>query len=136
MIPRRFAYAAPESAEEAVTLLAADPASAKILGGGTWAVPELNRGESRPALVVDLRRAGLAEIRAQGERIHVGAMCTYSDLLASDVVAERLPLLLRMAEGVTGGRQILSQGTIGGSLVAARPSPTPPRRSSPSVARP
>ncbi len=121
MIPGRFTYAAPESIEEAVGLLAADPAASRLLGGGTWVVPELNRGESRPRLVVDLRRAGLAQIEADGDRVRVGAMCTYSDVLASAAVAEVLPLLRRMADGVTGGRQIQNQGTLGGSVVAARP---------------
>jgi carbon-monoxide dehydrogenase medium subunit len=126
MIPSRFAYAAPESAEAAVALLAEDPDGGRVLGGGTWVVPELSRGDSRPRLVVDLRRAGLAGIRARAGRVHVGAMCTYADLLASDVVAQRLPLLRIMAQGVTGGRQILGQGTVGGSLVAARPSSDAP----------
>ncbi len=81
----------------------------------------MNRGESRPRLVVDLRHTGLAGIRADGDRIHVGAMCSYSDLLGSDLVSRELPLLTLMAAGVTGGRQIQNQGTIGGSVVAARP---------------
>jgi carbon-monoxide dehydrogenase medium subunit len=121
MIPGRFTYASPESIEEAVELLAADPPASRLLGGGTWVVPELNRGESRPRLVVDLRRAGLARIEADGDRVRVGAMCSYSDVLASAAVAEVLPLLRRMADGVTGGRQIQNQGTLGGSVVAARP---------------
>lgn len=121
MIAERFTYAAPRTSEEAVQLLAADPTGARVLGGGTWAVPEMNRGESRPRLVVDLRHTGLAGIRADGDRVHVGAMCSYSDLLASDLVGRELPLLRLMAVGVTGGRQIQGQGTIGGSVIAARP---------------
>lgn len=121
MIAERFTYAAPRTAEEAVELLAVDPARTRVLGGGTWAVPEMNRGESRPRLVVDLRHAGLGGIHADGNRIHVGATCSYADLLASDLVDRELPLLSLMAAGVTGGRQIQGQGTIGGSVVAARP---------------
>jgi carbon-monoxide dehydrogenase medium subunit len=120
MIGARFTYAAPETAEEAVALVATDPDGARIIGGGTWVVPELNRGESTPRLVVDLRRAGLGGVQANGG-VRVGATCTYAELLSSDVVAERLPLLRLMASGVTGGRQIHNQGTIGGSVVAARP---------------
>jgi carbon-monoxide dehydrogenase medium subunit len=117
----RFAYAAPRSLDEAVSLLADDPEGAKLLGGGTWAVPELNRGESRARLVIDLRRAGLGGVESAGDRVRVGATCTYSELLASPEVEERLPLLRLMASGVTGGRQIQNQGTLGGSVAAARP---------------
>jgi aerobic carbon-monoxide dehydrogenase medium subunit len=126
MIPFRFAYEAPQTVAEAVELLAGDSGAARVLGGGTWLVPEMTRGDSTPRLVVGLKRAGLAEIRANDTHVYVGAMCTYSDLLGSDLVAARLPLLSRMAEGVTGGRQIANQGTLGGSVAAARPSSDAP----------
>ena len=119
MIPGRFAYATPRSAAEAVALLAG--ADARVLAGGTWVVPELGTGVSRPALVVDLRRAGLGTITAGDGTVRVGATATYADVLASELVRERLPLLREMAGGITGGWAIRGQGTIGGSLAAARP---------------
>jgi carbon-monoxide dehydrogenase medium subunit len=119
MIPSVFDYASPVSVAQAVGLLGA---RSLVLSGGTWAVPALNRGEARPAVVVDLRRVGLGQIRRSGGTIRVGATCTYADLLASDVVARHLPLLRAMAAGITGGQQILNQGTLGGSVAAARPS--------------
>lgn len=121
MIPTRFDYAAPASAQEGVRLLAERPPAVRVLGGGTWLVPELSRGEARPALVVDLRRAGLGAIDDDGDRVRIGAMATYADLLASATVARRLPLLHLMAAGVTGGWAIRNQGTVGGSVAAARP---------------
>jgi CO/xanthine dehydrogenase FAD-binding subunit len=121
VIATEFSYAAPASLAEAVELLAADPGGTRLIGGGTWLVPELNRGVSAPRQVIDLRRAGLGEIRAGNGTIHVGATCSYAALAGSDVVADSLPLLRTMAEGITGGRQIQNQGTIGGSVAAARP---------------
>jgi CO/xanthine dehydrogenase FAD-binding subunit len=109
-------YAAPESVEEAVALLAADP-TARVLGGGTWVVPELSTGASRPGTIVDLRCAGLAGVTQDAGAVRIGAMATYADLLASDAV----PLLTRMAAGITGGWALRNQGTVGGSLAAARP---------------
>jgi carbon-monoxide dehydrogenase medium subunit len=82
----------------------------------------MNRGEVRPAVVVDLRRTGLDHVRLSGGTVRIGATCTYAGLLASDVVARHLPLLRAMAAGITGGQQILNQGTLGGSVAAARPS--------------
>jgi aerobic carbon-monoxide dehydrogenase medium subunit len=120
VIPARFDYEAPESAEAAVALLAAGD-DARVLAGGTWVVPEMQTGASRPALVVDLRSAELSGIEAAGEAVRVGATATYADLIGSPIVRERLPLLHEMALGITGGWAIRSQGTIGGSLAAARP---------------
>ena len=119
MIPSTFDYACPVSVAQAVGLLGE---RSLVLSGGTWAVPAMNRGEARPNIVVDLRRAGLNRITLSGGTVRIGTTCTYADLLASDVVARHLPLLRAMAAGITGGQQILNQGTLGGSVAAARPS--------------
>lgn len=122
MIAAALRYDLPRDLDEALALLSQDPATTRLLGGGTWLVPELNRGVvNADRRVVDLRRAGLGEIRADGDVIHVGATCSYAALEASELIASRLPLLHAMAVGVTGGRQIRNQGTIGGSVAAARP---------------
>ena len=127
VIPTRFAYEAPGGADEAVAILggAAEP---RVLAGGTWVVPELGSGASRPDVVVDLRRAGLGTI-AEGEgTVMVGATATYADLIGSALVRERLPLLHEMAGGITGGWAIRGQGTIGGSLDRGAPAVRRPRR--------
>ena len=126
MIPYSFAYAAPRSLDEAVGLLAADPDGTVPVGGGTWVYPAMNRGESRPRLVLDLRGLPLAEIRYDDGIVHVGALCTYANLLRSPVVAEHAELLRLMAGTVTGGPQLHNQGTLGGSVAAARPASDAP----------
>jgi CO/xanthine dehydrogenase FAD-binding subunit len=119
VIPGTFAYEAPGDEREAVALLA--EGDARVLAGGTWVVPELGSGVSRPRVVVDLRRAGLGAIHAAEGTVRIGATATYADLIGSGIVRERLPLLHEMACGITGGWAIREQGTIGGSLAAARP---------------
>lgn len=126
MIPERFSYLAPSGPEEAVAALAAAGGSARILSGGTWLVPDMGRSAVRPTAVIDLRAAGLDLVEPVGERLRVGAACSYADLLASPALADKAPLLLKMAAGITGGRQIRVQGTIGGSACAARPSSDAP----------
>ena len=121
MIPNRFDYIAPDSLPGVIDALSGDPDGAKVLGGGTWLVPDMNAGAVQPHRVVDLRNAGLGGIERENGHIRIGAMTTYADLIASDIVESQLPLLHTMAMGVTGGRQITQQGTIGGSAVAARP---------------
>lgn len=123
MMPGSFLYELPSSAVEAAELLRD---GVQVMGGGTWVVPALNQGVSQPEMIVDLRRAGLSGIEQDGDTIRVGATCTYTDLMTSKLIEEELPLLKTMALGVTGGRQILNQGTIGGSIAAARPSSDAP----------
>lgn len=126
MITQPFVYRAPTSVAEAIEILAENPGTSRVIGGGTWVVPECNRDESRPAVLVDLRRAGLGGIDVVDDVVCVGATATYSAVMSSLDVARHLPLLAAMASGITGGRQIQSQGTVGGSVVAARPSSDAP----------
>jgi CO/xanthine dehydrogenase FAD-binding subunit len=119
VIPAAFDYRAPASAAEAAGLLDGD---ARVLGGGTWVVPELQRGAAHAGRLVDLRRAGLATIAPRpDDGLDLGAMTTYADLLGSAEVAQRAPLLRLAAAGITGGWAIRNQGTVGGSVAAARP---------------
>ena len=62
MIPRAFDYHRPATAEEAMRLVTADPDTTSVLGGGTWVVPDLNRGVLRASAIVDLGHAGLDHI--------------------------------------------------------------------------
>ncbi|WP_434441631.1 FAD binding domain-containing protein [Lentzea sp. E54] len=107
-------YTAPRDVEGVVAALANGDGLA--IGGGTMLVPDLTHGKSRPGVLVDLSRAGLAGITATGEGAVVGAMTTYADLMAADV-----PLLPRVARGITGGPQIRHRGTAGGSACYANP---------------
>ncbi len=120
MIATPFRYEAPTSIAGAAELAAADPEGTVPLSGGTWVVPDLNSGRYA-RVVIDLRRAGLDVIEERDGHVFVGATCTYSDLLSSPVIADRAPMLRAVARVITGGQQILNQGTVGGSAAAARP---------------
>lgn len=119
MIADPFAYACPTSLDEAIHALAKPRAAA--LAGGTWLVPDMGRAEQRPSSVVDLRHLGLRGARIEGGAILLGACTTYEDLRACALVRSSLPLLALMAAGITGGRGITGQGTIGGSACYANP---------------
>lgn len=107
------------SVDEAVAVLAAS-AKPLVVGGGTLCVPALARGEIVPADVVDLGRTGLDTI-VDGPVVELGALVSYQQLITSRAVREGLPLLHRLASGITGGIQIRHQGTVVGALCAARP---------------
>jgi carbon-monoxide dehydrogenase medium subunit len=109
----------PRTVEEAVATLARS-VKPLIVGGGTLCVPALVRGEIVPSDVIDLGRAGLDTI-VDGPSVELGALVSYQQLITSPVVRQGLPLLHRLASGITGGIQIRHQGTLVGALCAARP---------------
>jgi aerobic carbon-monoxide dehydrogenase medium subunit len=121
MIAHHFEYLSPADLTEAIDLLAQHPRDTKILGGGTWVVPDMNRGLINPQRILDLGRAGLNGISLDGSTLRVGAMTTYAEVTESALVRDHAALLHTMAAGVTGGRQLTQQATLGGSTIAARP---------------
>jgi CO/xanthine dehydrogenase FAD-binding subunit len=112
-------YAAPGTLEEALTLLAADSANT-VIAGGTDLIPVVRAGAVQPGMLVDLRRLPLAHITAEGDRIRLGALVTFSDLLHSPPMASEYPALVAAAAEV-GGPPIRNRATLGGNLVNASP---------------
>ena len=122
MISHRFEYHAPTTMGEAFAVLDAGSGEIAVLAGGTWLVPNMTCALQQPAIVLDAKRLGLKQISEDGEDIVVGALATYQDILSSELVRTHAPLLFDMAGKITGGPQIVGQGTIGGSACFANPS--------------
>lgn len=121
MIPAAFDYLAPTSVEEALSALAAHGDEAKVLAGGQSLLPVLRMRLNAPEVVVDLGRIdALKGITEDGDTVTIGAMTTYADLLASDVVKEHLALL-HEAVATVADPQIRHRGTVGGACVHADP---------------
>lgn len=119
MITNVFRYEMPRTIQDAVAILAEAPETTTVVGGGTWVVPEMSQHCRKPTAVVELRRAGVGSVTCDGEVTTIGAATTYSEAMAS----EHTPVMLRtLCEGITGGRQVQGQGTIGGSACYAYPS--------------
>jgi CO/xanthine dehydrogenase FAD-binding subunit len=62
----------------------------------------------------------LRGIQATPAGLRIGALTTFSDLIASPIIRRRLPMLVAAAREV-GGRQIQNRGTIGGNIANASP---------------
>lgn len=122
MIRTGLRYHAPTSLDEACQLLADSTLRAQVIGGGTMSIPPMVRGEHAADHVIHLHRARLDGIRRVGDWIEVGSTATYSDVLASDLLAEFASLMPTLAAGITGGDQIRNLGTVGGSACYANPS--------------
>ena len=94
MIPGSFNYHRPKSVQEAVGLLAKLGDDGRALAGGHSLIPLMKLRLATPANLIDL--AGIAELkgaRADGNDIVIGAMTTQHDLIGSDLLAAKIPLL-------------------------------------------
>ncbi|MBV9734883.1 MAG: xanthine dehydrogenase family protein subunit M [Acidisphaera sp.] len=109
-----FTYHKPTSIADAVKLLGAD-ADAKALAGGQTFIPVLKQRLNKPSAVIDLAGLGLSGIRAEGNRVVIGAMTTHHAIATSPDIAKAIPGLTTMA-GWIGDTQVRHRGTMGGSL--------------------
>ena len=121
MIPAQFDYQAPQTLDEAVSLLAQRPDDAKILAGGHSLIPAMKLRLAQPQLLIDIGRIkDLAYIREEGGQIRIGAMTTHYQLESSDRLKQICPLLPECAASI-GDVQVRNCGTIGGSLAHSDP---------------
>ena len=122
MKPPPFAYAAPDTVEEAVGLLTehAD-AEPRVLAGGQSLIPLMNFRLAKPGYLVDLRNvAGLSGIRRDGDVLVIGAMTRMAEVERSPEVAVAAPLVTE-AVGLVAHAPVRNSGTVGGSLAHADP---------------
>jgi carbon-monoxide dehydrogenase medium subunit len=116
--PASFDYAAPDTLDEVLELLAERGDGASVLAGGQSLVPMLNLRILRPELVIDVNRlSGLDTIPAANGTLRLGALTR----LATLERVESLPQALRAALPHVAHPQIRNRTTIGGSLVHADP---------------
>ena len=120
-----FQYHRPQTREELGAMLT-DLENAKILAGGQSLMPMMNLRVIAPDHLIDINRiADLAGIRETADGIEIGAMTRQADVLSSQIVRSRLPLLARALEHV-GHIQTRARGTIGGSCCHLDPSAEQP----------
>lgn len=94
---------------------------AVILSGGTDLLVKMRAAHMTPETLLDISKLEeLRGVRATDDALKIGAATSEEDLLRSDVVADRLPLL-RDVLRVLGSVQIRNRGTLGGNLANASP---------------
>ena len=121
MKPAPFEYAAPETLEEALALLAEHGDEAKVIAGGQSLVPLLALRLAAPTVLVDLNRVGgLSHLRLDGDTLVAGALVRHRDVESLPGLAERCALLSD-GVGLIGHVAIRNRGTVGGSLAHADP---------------
>src|SRR5918993_2097418 len=97
------------------------------LAGCTDVYVNLQFGTARETRFIDLwpleELRGIADVkvRATGERLlRIGALNTYSEIIASPLVRKRLPMLVAAAREISG-KQIQNRGTLAGNVANASP---------------
>jgi aerobic carbon-monoxide dehydrogenase medium subunit len=116
-----FEYHRAGSVDEALSLLGQLGDEAKLIAGGHSLIPVMKLRFAQPAHLIDIRRIPeMSGIRENGDGLVVGALTTYRELIASELVRQRIPVLSETAEQV-GDQQVRNFGTIGGSLAHADP---------------
>lgn len=121
MIPPSFDYHAPSTVAEAVGLLAQLGDDAKILAGGHSLLPMMKLRFAEPGALIDLNRIGaLRGVSEEGGKIRIGAMTTENQLIASDLLKTRVPLLPEAARQIADP-QVRNRGTIGGDIAHGDP---------------
>lgn len=121
MIPGAFAYHRPKSVAEAVTLLASLGEDARPLAGGHSLIPMMKLRMAMPDNLVDLGAIKeLKGIRAEGGDIVIGAMTTQHELIGSDLLHAKLPIVRETSLQIADP-QVRYMGTFGGNVANGDP---------------
>jgi len=121
VIPSAFTYHRPSSVQEAVGLLAKLGDDGRAIAGGHSLIPMMKLRLATPGHLVDL--AGIADlkgIRSDGNDIVIGAMTTQHDVVGSDLLAGKIPLLRETAL-LIADPQVRYMGTLGGNVANGDP---------------
>jgi xanthine dehydrogenase small subunit len=110
----------PRSLKDALAMLAGDPGLTPI-AGCTDVYVGLQFGTLPQRRFIDLW--GLKELRGisiERDALRIGALSTYTEIIASRIVQKRAPMLVAASREV-GGAQIQNRGTLGGNIANASP---------------
>ena len=115
-----LAFHSPNTIDEAVALLAANP-GARPLSGGTDLIVQMRSGRSAPNAIVDLKRiAGLTGVRRDGDGFAIGAATPCTALKADQALVAAWPGVVEAAN-LIGSVQVRNRATMAGNLCNASP---------------
>lgn len=121
MIPGKFEYHRPSSVDEAIALLSQYGDESRLLAGGHSLIPMMKFRLAMPAHLIDMQSiGGLDGISDGGGVLHIGALATQADVIASDLLTECCPVLKETAVTIADP-QVRYRGTIGGNVANGDP---------------
>jgi len=116
-----FEYFKPTYVDEAINRLSTHK-NAAILAGGTDLVVNLKQEIATPDAVVDIKGIDeLKKMKFENNRLFIGSLITFAELVESDVVKEKFPLIMETCKTV-GSVGIRNRATMVGNICSAVPS--------------
>jgi aerobic carbon-monoxide dehydrogenase medium subunit len=120
MLLREVEYARPRTVDEAVALLSSHD-GARALAGGQTLVNVMKQRAASPDVLVDLNDLEeLRRIAIAGDTLEIGAMATYTAVLASSEVDVSRPVIAEVVATIADV-QVRNRGTIGGNVCSSDP---------------
>jgi carbon-monoxide dehydrogenase medium subunit len=115
-------YHTPDSLEEAMRLLNDYEGQARVVGGGTDLLLEIQQGHrpAEEALIDTSRITGLNAIALEGDDIVIGCAVTHTQIARSDLLARHGTCLVEGCS-VIGGPQVRNVATLAGNVAHALP---------------
>jgi carbon-monoxide dehydrogenase medium subunit len=119
-----FAYAAPQTVEQALAILAEHQGSgrrAQVLAGGTDLMVQMRAIDKAPRVIVDIKKlAETNRVDVGPKEIYIGAAVPGVVLTANVALAKALPGLVEAVD-LIGSSQIQGRASLGGNLCNASP---------------
>jgi aerobic carbon-monoxide dehydrogenase medium subunit len=117
----RFQYYAPDSLDEALSVLQEKGRSASLLAGGTDLMPLIKARKTAPHDLINIKGIeGLRGFKSKPNVFCIGPLTTMRQIEKSESVLENLPILQKAASSMAYV-QIRNLGTIGGNIANASP---------------
>jgi aerobic carbon-monoxide dehydrogenase medium subunit len=121
MIPSCFQYFAPQTLDEAISLLDNYGPQARVLAGGQSLIPLMKLQLAAPSYIVDINRiAGLSDIHEGHGYLHIGSLTREVDLDSSQLVRTKYTIL-HDATSVMADPLVRNMATVGGNLAHGDP---------------
>jgi xanthine dehydrogenase FAD-binding subunit len=111
----------PQTLDEALNVLQQRRAGLRIIAGGSDVIVQLRDGVMKAESLLNiLPLKELRFIRTKDDRIHIGSLATYSDIIDSRLMREHAWVLVSAAKQI-GAVQLQNTATLGGNLGNASP---------------
>lgn len=121
MYPPRFAFSAPTSLDEALTLLGELGDDGRVLAGGQSLIPLMKLRLASPAHLVDINKlTDLAYINHHDGHLAVGALARHADVADSAEVSAASATMAAAAPSI-GDPAVRNRGTLCGSVAHCDP---------------
>jgi len=121
-----FQLVAPKTLDLALQMISSEPGVWKPFAGGTDLMVLFEAGKLTHERFVSIWQLDeLRGIEVDDEYVRIGALTTYAEIRADEIMQKEFPMLCQAA-AETGGLAIQNRGTLGGNIVNGSPAADSP----------